>query len=1144
MRTALQKHDKVRLFSDCSESVLYREYTIDEIIGSGANCFVYNAHWLGNDAQSHHVRIKECFPARAKVSRLPDQCLIWEDAQERDLAIERFIRAYETNLRFQSTIEIGNAAAHIIDSALWGNATRYVIMDTDEGTVYNNIIDDDLNTMYKTLLSLTRLVKKYHDAGYLLLDIKPDNIFILPETRELIKFFDFDSVLRIESIQNSEVPISYSYDYAAPELCAGDRNRICAATDYFSIGVIAFKAIFGRFPSADDCSRFSDWDLSNSCLFDAIGPRAIRLTKEFLRRTLSASVTGRYRTASAMICALEALVDQTDITKVFLAGTRSYSTAYFIGRQAELQQIHDAFSSGCRSVFLSGMGGIGKTVLAKQYAEKYRACYDTVCFGRYSRDTAALLLDQDFLNIVHAEPFTTPEACVRQLRAIVDDHTLLIVDNYEISDSDTLFVSLLELNCKIIITTRSDLTQQFADTTTSRHISISALQKAECWQLFCQYYPKADYLSERVVIEQIFDMVEYHTLFITLLAKNFSASGYTPTEVLRSFSSKGVVGISEGRIRHQKDQSSLATLAGHMENLFSMSRLSDNAKYALACLSLLGDIRINKREMQSVCDCCMDTINLELIERGWLQYDAILDEVSMHSLIASTITGVLHPSLEECVSLKNYADRVLFDLRFTDMDSWNGLILNTQEQADFDNRVAFLLNLFKHLSMEDHINLEYIATSLFDLCVSITIGSDSIDVGILYDNVFAERIAESLSNGTVPCMTAFMGYGYAAFVWTESLRYIYRKDHDARHTMGLHKAVEYYRMSLEALEHASITDKARKQHAMDLLWPAVAFFSQNSSYFNTDGELCYCDEVTEYLREKFSTFGLAELLDEEQTEVLEEFLHKATRMFLEEREKLDGEFWTNIERNFENQRASDPGSNGDPTDYYLDLLQRNDGCSDTVRPIVETIISDSRLDRKGKYRIIRGNTLSIMFFPRLYVQSFFVAQYHSAVFLNGVIWISELELNLLPNESDDGWVWDGYTIGDALGYIHASLQLAAAHILLGNREQALKYIEETRREVDYALQHGALSKYAKDYHSEQMIEMYENFLFTMYALGCGESIIGYLRDFIEQCERYGTATYHLYDLALHCAQELHDKQLESKYRLKMAQIAETSFRYE
>jgi serine/threonine protein kinase len=1143
MRTALQKNTAIRLFYDSTESELSHEYTIDGVLGSGANCFVYNAHWSGHDGQVHHVRLKECFPARAAASRLPTQSVHWEDAQEKDSALKRFYHAYEACLKFQSYTETNNATAHIIDGLLWGNSTRYAVIDVDEGTVYSSILKDSINDMFKTILALTQVTKKYHDAGYLLLDIKPDNLLILPETRELIKLFDFDSILSKDDIRKKETPISYSYDFAAPELCAGDRKRICDATDFYSIGTIAFKTIMGRLPTVDDCSRFSNWDFSSSELFNVIGPRAIRLTRNFFHKTLSASTTGRYHNADAMIRAIKTLVAETDTAKVFLAGTRPYSTSYFIGREKELLQIHNSFVSGHRSVFLSGIGGIGKTVLAKQYAEKYRDNYDTICVGLYTDNTPTLLSDQSFIKIVHGDSFDTTEERIRQLRTLVDEHTLLIIDNYEVNDSDDYFDSLLELDCKILITSRSDLSEQFSDALSSKHISVSSLQSEECWQLFCRYYPKAEYLGTRSIIERLFSLVANHTLFITLLAKNFVASGLTPTDMFKHFTDDGMCGISTSIIRHQKDKNVIATIAGHFETLFKISDLADSAKSVVACLSMLGNIHINKRGLALMCGCPLDTINQDLVERGWLQYDSVLEEVNMHPVVSVTVMNVLKPSDDIRKTLKEYIDRIVFDYRYMDLESCGDYrgITNTLDQANLDNRVMFLIEFFKHLSLDDPDNLEYIVETLFDLCVILGIAPDEININFLYDRMLAEKITPFLSNGSVPELTLFKGYGFIAFSWTKSLRTIYAQDNEERHAVAYSKAFECYQKSITALKQATLSIDDREQYAMKLLWPVILFFSGFSYLFNDEYY-----ELPEYVRDEFESFSLKKILDDEQSDTYDDFLYYATSMFIEEKKAREAERQSNISNSSEEQEITDPGPDGDPSNYYCHLLFESPERFNAIQPIVEMVLADSRLDKKGKFKILEGNPLYIAFVPRLY-WPLHDMKYRNEEFLEGVVWIHNIKLNLFPNESDpgytDGSVWEGYTIGDELAQVEAYMQLAAAHILLGNQDQVVEKMEDVQFEVNYALEHRLNADLSLDYQAEEVERQYIGFLFTMFALGCAKQIIVYLEDYISQQESYGITPYSLYDLALHCAQELHNNQMEYKYRIKIGNIAGTFFRY-
>lgn len=71
----------------------------------------------------------------------------------------------------------------------------------------------------------------------------------------------------------------------------------------------------------------------------------------------------------------------------------------FTGREKELLTIHEALGGGERTMVLYGLGGIGKTQLATQYAYSHQMDYTSVWW--VAGNTTATL-SQDFLNIAQA----------------------------------------------------------------------------------------------------------------------------------------------------------------------------------------------------------------------------------------------------------------------------------------------------------------------------------------------------------------------------------------------------------------------------------------------------------------------------------------------------------------------------------------------------------------------------------------------------------------------------------------------------------------------------------------------------------------------------------------------------------------------
>lgn len=66
------------------------------------------------------------------------------------------------------------------------------------------------------------------------------------------------------------------------------------------------------------------------------------------------------------------------------------------GREKTLAEISKKFSSGERSIFLQGIGGIGKTEIAKHYVKNNRSKYHTVIFATYETNLVDLIISDNY----------------------------------------------------------------------------------------------------------------------------------------------------------------------------------------------------------------------------------------------------------------------------------------------------------------------------------------------------------------------------------------------------------------------------------------------------------------------------------------------------------------------------------------------------------------------------------------------------------------------------------------------------------------------------------------------------------------------------------------------------------------------------
>ena len=280
MRKSLLNYQVITLTSEIDASY-HRTFEIIETLGSGFSCFAYRAI---DTERKLPVILKECFPHNT-VHRDVTGNLVWNKTDEESSAKERFRKAFKTQRQIQSNDEMMNISTHLVDVLHSGNNTLYTVSDIQNAKVYSDVNDSSLKNIYIAAKALTNAIGKYHSYGLLHLDIKPQNILILPETPEAIRLMDFDSVINKSDAIRAGTSISYTHEYAAPELLQGKRKKLCEATDIYAIGAVIFSRIFGCAPSSEDRGTFSDWNFSDNKLFSRLSNKIHRLTRELFHKT-------------------------------------------------------------------------------------------------------------------------------------------------------------------------------------------------------------------------------------------------------------------------------------------------------------------------------------------------------------------------------------------------------------------------------------------------------------------------------------------------------------------------------------------------------------------------------------------------------------------------------------------------------------------------------------------------------------------------------------------------------------------------------------------------------------------------------------------------------------------------------------------
>ena len=334
----------------------------------------------------------------------------------------------------------------------------------------------------------------------------------------------------------------------------------------------------------------------------------------------------------------------------------------FIGRDSELQQIHELFQSGSNAVFLTGMGGIGKSEIAKVYAETHRDIYTTVVFASYETDLLHLIASDQSIPVENLQQASatggdgeTTEAYfnrkMKVLRSIVNKNTLLIIDNFDV-EFDPHLREVLQLPCRILWTTRTDFSVYGYKT-----VKIGPLENFEDLVTLMQRIDKV-YTApqEQQAIRDIIRLLDCHTFAVSLTASQMKASRTNPEKMLAQLQEEGLHIRTRSSFAHT-DDGRRATAYEYIRALFDFSRLDETA---CAILRYMACMPREGVDIDLFMECCsIDDFSdiSRLSELNWLQIDEENDRICLHMLVKELVCEQLTPTEDNCAPMLEGAYR-------------------------------------------------------------------------------------------------------------------------------------------------------------------------------------------------------------------------------------------------------------------------------------------------------------------------------------------------------------------------------------------------------------------------------------------------------------------------------------------------------
>jgi tetratricopeptide (TPR) repeat protein len=192
-------------------------------------------------------------------------------------------------------------------------------------------------------------------------------------------------------------------------------------------------------------------------------------------------------------------------------------TAEFFGREAELDKLKHKIDHSLGPVLINGMGGIGKTILATAYVQRYRDEYDHLAWISRGEDIiAAVALDESLagnlgLNFEEDEPLDKRFARISLKMNQLLGRNLLVIDNAQEELAWDQYYAHLpgQPFWKVLITSRLAM-EGF------ERLDLSPLKADAAKMLFRAHFHHPHSEAE---LEELLEEIGYHPLSIELFSR-------------------------------------------------------------------------------------------------------------------------------------------------------------------------------------------------------------------------------------------------------------------------------------------------------------------------------------------------------------------------------------------------------------------------------------------------------------------------------------------------------------------------------------------------------------------------------------------------------------------------------------------------
>jgi len=347
---------------------------------------------------------------------------------------------------------------------------------------------------------------------------------------------------------------------------------------------------------------------------------------------------------------LKKLVESTTFTEIIpkclTEEMELFQPGSILHREENISELVNKLGHSQRMIMITGMGGIGKTLLARAVCEVVKDKFKFTAWLNYDGN-----LDEQLLRMRIRQDNPDPKNRLMQIKAFlntVQEPVLIVLDNiFDMPPrKDLATLNSFSDNVRVLMTSRLPKIRGV------EAYPIKFLSPEQCLDVFYVHYTQDVDRKHKETTTKIIESVNRHTLTVELIAKAVEWEADSLPEIWEKMQQLGFA-YSELEIEsfHEPDPQ---TISEHIRKLFILAGMDEAKRKIMRIFSILPYSSPIPIKIKDWIPCDINDLKW-LTDRGWLQRAG--SAYIIHQMVQESVKLQEEPSLEDCqVLISSFSD--------------------------------------------------------------------------------------------------------------------------------------------------------------------------------------------------------------------------------------------------------------------------------------------------------------------------------------------------------------------------------------------------------------------------------------------------------------------------------------------------------